>query len=100
MIPFKVKEPREYLLSHDVVYTIRDRTIRTGQMTAMFNGDNLGEVSVEKVLVLTNWDDVLPYVRESGFKDEGEWREAFLSFRRKDRPLSDFAIFKVTVLRE
>lgn len=84
---FNVPEAREYLISHGIVYTLRqksgpwERAIRRPVTDVAYYGSfykkkGIGRVSIEFIGEIKDTKELLPYVARSGFAMVEDWWEA------------------------
>jgi hypothetical protein len=94
---FENPKARQQLLSKGIVYTFRKHEHVTGKDWATDRrcGKKICDINIELVKKITDADELLPYVSESGFKDFTEWLLTIQSLNPKMREIRGY-LYKVT----
>jgi len=90
VIWFNVKEARDYLLKHGLVYTLRPKKRREGKDILCYGGlGKKGVVYVEFIKEIADDGELEEYVKSSGLESAREWRAKAKGSRH---------LYKVTLL--
>ena len=81
-IYFNIKEAREQLVNHNVVYTLRENKKKEGETQVrkskdkgLFPFEILGFAKISFVKEITNPYDLKDYIPKSGFRTIDDWLE-------------------------
>lgn len=97
-IPFQNVQARAQLLRFGIVYTFRRvkrATIGKSWANEGRGTRKLCDVNIELVKRVTTSEDLLPYVKQSGFYDLTDWLEAIDKFHPYMKTFTGF-LYKVT----
>lgn len=75
---FNVKQARDFLLSHGLVYTLRRRRRRDREVTravygSLYNHAVLGKVEILWIMTIEDPTSLYPFLPYSGFQTIEEW---------------------------